>query len=106
MCRRFSTCCSAGTLLRRPRLRRLDPSVAPGTSVPSPGGLSYLEAAALFAGLAGRGQVVGMNVAEHYPSLDVNGITSLVIARLIAIWNGSLRLPVAGGAATLRSGQR
>ena len=67
----------------------LDPSVAPGTSVPSPGGLSYQEAADLFAGLAGRGRVVGMNVAEHYPSLDVNGITSLVIARLIAIWIGT-----------------
>jgi agmatinase len=77
-----------------------------GHERPLPGGLSYLDAAALFAGLAGRGQVVGMNVAEHYPSLDVNGITSLVIARLIAIWNGSLRLPVVGGAATLRSGQR
>jgi agmatinase len=67
----------------------LDPSVAPGTSVPSPGGLSYQEAADLFAGMVGRGWVVGMNVAEHYPSLDVNGIISLVIARLIAIWIGT-----------------
>ena len=67
----------------------LDPSVAPGTSVPSPGGLSYQEAADLLVGLARRGRVVGLNVAEHYPSLDVNGITSLVIARLIAIWIGT-----------------
>jgi agmatinase len=67
----------------------LDPSVAPGTSVPSPGGLLYQEAADLFVGLAQRGRIVGMNVAEHYPALDVNGITSLVIARLIAIWIGT-----------------
>ena len=67
----------------------LDPSVAPGTSAPSPGGLSYHEAADLFVGLARRGKVVGMNVAEHYPSFDINGITSLVIARLIAIWIGT-----------------
>ena len=30
-----------------------------------------------------------MNAAEHYPSLDVNGITSLVIARLMALWIGT-----------------
>ena len=67
----------------------LDPSVAPGTSVPSPGGLSFEEAADLLIGLAQRGRIVGMNVAEHYPALDWNGITSLVIARLIAIWIGT-----------------
>lgn len=67
----------------------LDPSVAPGTSVPSPGGLSFEQAADLLVGLAQRGRIVGMNVAEHYPALDWNGITSLVIARLIAIWIGT-----------------
>ena len=61
----------------------VDPSVMPGTSAPLPGGLSFDEAADLLTGLARRGTVVGINFAEHYPSLDVNGITALAIVRLI-----------------------
>jgi len=67
----------------------LDPAVAPGTSVPSPGGLAFREAADLITGLAHRGRIVGMNVVEHHPALDVNGITGIVIARLIALWIGT-----------------
>jgi agmatinase len=61
----------------------MDPSVMPGTSVPVPGGLSFDEAADLLTGLARRGRVVGINFAEHFPSLDANGITALAIVRLI-----------------------
>ena len=61
----------------------VDPAVMPGTSAPLPGGLSFYHAAGLLAGLAQRGRVVGINFAEHYPSLDVNGITALAIVRLI-----------------------
>jgi agmatinase len=60
----------------------MDPAVMPGTSAPLPGGLAFDEAADLLTGLARRGQVVGINFAEHYPSLDVNGITALAITRL------------------------
>jgi agmatinase len=60
----------------------MDPAVMPGTSAPLPGGLAFDEAADLVTGLARRGQVVGINFAEHYPSLDVNGITALAITRL------------------------
>jgi agmatinase len=60
----------------------MDPAVMPGTSAPLPGGLSFDEAADLVTGLARRGQVVGINFAEHYPSFDVNGITALAITRL------------------------
>lgn len=61
----------------------LDPAVMPGTSAPVPGGLSYDEVAALFRGLGQRGRVAGFNLAEHYPALDVNGITALTAVRLI-----------------------
>jgi agmatinase len=67
----------------------LDPSVAPGTSAPLPGGLDFIDAQDIMAGLAEHHDLVGMNIAEHYPSLDVNGITSLVITRLIATWIGT-----------------
>ena len=67
----------------------MDPSVAPGTSAPLPGGLDFIEAQDIFIELARHHEIVGMNLAEHYPSLDVNGITSLVITRLIASWIGT-----------------
>ena len=61
----------------------LDPAVMPGTSAPVPGGLSYDDVATLFRALGKRGRVIGFNLAEHYPSLDVNGITALTAVRLI-----------------------
>ena len=61
----------------------LDPAVMPGTSAPVPGGLSYDDVAVLFRELGKRGCVVGFNIAEHYPALDVNGITALTEVRLI-----------------------
>jgi agmatinase len=61
----------------------MDPAVMPGTSAPLPGGLAFYEAADLITGLARRGRVMGISFAEHYPSLDVNGITALAIVRLI-----------------------
>lgn len=66
----------------------LDPSVTPGTSAPLPGGLDFIEVQDIIFGLCRDHEIVGFNVAEHYPSLDVNGITSLVITRLIANWIG------------------
>ncbi|MEE8273966.1 MAG: agmatinase [Alphaproteobacteria bacterium] len=68
----------------------LDPSVAPGTSAPMPGGLSFDAAAELLRGLARRGRVVGMDVTEHFPSLDLHGITSLAITRLIVNLMGEM----------------
>jgi agmatinase len=61
----------------------MDPSVMPGTSAPMPGGLAYDTAVELIHGLARQGSIAGINFAEHYPELDVNGITSLAIVRLI-----------------------
>ena len=69
----------------------MDPAVMPGTSAPLPGGLSFDEAADLLIGLARRGEVVGINFAEHYPSLDVNGITALAITRLVVNLLGAMQ---------------
>jgi agmatinase len=67
-----------------------DPSVMPGTSCPMPGGLSYWEGADIIAGVAEKCDVVGMDYAEHFPSLDLHGITSLALARLIATLIGTV----------------
>jgi agmatinase len=68
----------------------LDPSVMPGTSCPMPGGLSFNEVADIIQGLARRGNVVGMDVAEYFPSLDIQRVTALVIMRLIVILIGTI----------------
>lgn len=61
----------------------LDPSVAPAVSGISPGGLSYDEAGDVLGGLAARCRVVGAAFTELVPSLDVNGISALVVVRLV-----------------------
>ena len=68
----------------------LDPSVMPGTSCPMPGGLSFYEVADIIQGLAHRGKVLGMDVAEYFPALDVQRVTALAIMRLIVILIGTI----------------
>jgi agmatinase len=69
----------------------MDPAVMPGTSAPLPGGLVFDEAADLLTGLARRGRIAGINVAEHYPSLDVNGITAVATTRLLVNLMGAVQ---------------
>jgi agmatinase len=61
----------------------LDPSVAPAVSGASPGGLSYDEAGDLLGGVTDRCRVVGATFTELVPALDVNGISALVVVRLV-----------------------
>jgi agmatinase len=58
----------------------LDSSVAPGHSLPEPGGLSYRELRALLAAVAHRGRVIGFDVVELNPALDPSGATARVAA--------------------------
>jgi len=60
----------------------LDPSVAPGTGTPSPGGFVYDEVNELLEGIAKRGQVIGFDVVEVAPPYDPAGMTGQVGARL------------------------
>ena len=61
----------------------LDPSVAPAVSGLSPGGLSYDEVGDLIGGVAARGKVVGAAFTELVPALDVNGVSAMVLVRLV-----------------------
>lgn len=63
----------------------LDPSFAPGTGTPVPGGLSSAQAIAIFKGLAGM-NFVGMDVVEVAPAYDVAEITALAAAHLAHEW--------------------
>jgi agmatinase len=61
----------------------LDPSVAPGTGYPEPGGLTFRQVAGLIDTIGLRGLLAGVDVTEIYPSRDVRGLTALVVLRLL-----------------------
>ena len=63
----------------------LDPSFAPGTGTPVPGGLSSAQAIAILKGLAGI-RFVGMDIVEVAPAYDVSEITALTAAHLAHEW--------------------
>ncbi len=60
----------------------LDPSVAPGTGTPIPGGLTYHQAASIIRKLVAV-NFVGMDVVEVSPPYDHAEITSLAAAALV-----------------------
>lgn len=59
----------------------LDPSAFPAVSAQAPGGLSYVEASDLLAGVGTR--VAGAAFTEFVPDIDQNELSALVLARLI-----------------------
>lgn len=69
----------------------IDPSAAPGTGTPEPGGLSVSE---IFDSLALMNEmtVVGFDIVEVSPPLDVNNITSALAAKIarecLIMWGG------------------
>ena len=62
----------------------LDPSIAPGTGVPVPGGLNYREGLMLMEEMCSLGLVKSMEVVEVNPILDVRNQTALMAVNLIA----------------------
>jgi agmatinase len=60
----------------------LDPSIAPGTGTPEPGGLSYLQMRELITALPKKHNIIGFDLVEVNPLFDPADITSQVAARL------------------------
>jgi agmatinase len=58
----------------------LDSSIAPGHSLPEPGGLGYRELRAILVEVARRGRVIGFDVVELNPALDPSGATARIAA--------------------------
>jgi agmatinase len=56
--------------------------LAPGVLSPGFGGLTYYEASNLLRGVARKGKIVGYDIVEIVPSVDVANLTSQVCARL------------------------
>jgi len=61
----------------------LDPAAAPGTEIPSPGGLTTRDALDFLATLAAGADLVGLDVTEVAPPVDHNDITSLAALKII-----------------------
>src|SRR5437868_13674966 len=65
----------------------LDPAFAPGTEIPSSGGLSSREALDLVRGATARSRVVGLDVVEVSPPFDNGDITTFAALKLIfEVW--------------------
>jgi agmatinase len=67
----------------------LDPSCAPGTLWPAPGGLWFWQLARLVRAVASRCELAGMDVCEFVPARDPQGHTALAAARLLMIAAGA-----------------
>jgi agmatinase len=61
----------------------MDPAEAPAVAAPMPGGVTFLQARKLIHGLVKKGRVVGMDVVEITPKVDVNQMTCITAGRLI-----------------------
>lgn len=58
----------------------LDSSIAPGHSLPEPGGISYRQLRGILDAVTRRGRVIGFDVVELNPSLDPSGASARVAA--------------------------
>lgn len=61
----------------------LDPSIAPGTGTPEPGGFSYYEAKAILRAVCDRVNVVGIDLVEVNPLYDPSASTAIHGCRLL-----------------------
>lgn len=72
----------------------LDPSAAPATLWPAPGGLWYWQVSRLVRGVLSRSALAGIDICELAPTRDIRGQTALAAARLLMLAAGaSLRRP-------------
>ena len=71
----------------------LDPTVFPAVAMPTPGGLDYEDMLALMHGLAKRGTIAGLVLAEYVPERDDAARScALLVARLALTAMGLMRL--------------
>jgi agmatinase len=61
----------------------LDPAFAPGTEIPSPGGLTTRQALEVLHAVAGVATFVGLDLVEVSPPFDNGNITSLAALKVI-----------------------
>jgi agmatinase len=68
----------------------LDPSFAPGTGTPEPGGLSYLQIKEILTKIPKKGKIIGFDVVEVNPLFDVSEMTSHLASRIVFDFLGAV----------------
>jgi agmatinase len=68
----------------------LDPSVVPGVTGFSPGGLSYTDIVELLNGIAARAPIIGFNLVEFVPENDIGALGVRTVCRLAMLGAGLL----------------
>ena len=68
----------------------LDPSIAPGTGSPTVDGLLYYEVINLLKGITKKSNVVGFDIVEVNPMVDLSGQTCLLATTLILEFLGMI----------------
>ena len=71
----------------------MDPGVAPGVSVPAPGGLFPLDLIYMIKKLSENLQIVGMDIVELCPDYDLNQNTANHASRILMEMISSIKLP-------------
>lgn len=70
----------------------VDPAVFPAVAMPTPGGLTYEDCLDLLHGLAARGTIVGLIIAEYVPDRDgPHRLSAQIAARLVTVAIGLMR---------------
>jgi agmatinase len=65
----------------------LDPAFAPGTEIPSAGGLTSRQAIELLRGATERSRLIGLDVVEVSPPFDTSDITTFAALKMIfEVW--------------------
>lgn len=67
----------------------IDPTIMPGVMAQSPGGLTWVQIRALIHGLTKKGRVLGMDLVEVAPILDVGNTTLIHAERLLCNFIGA-----------------
>jgi agmatinase len=76
----------------------LDPAFAPGTEIPSSGGMSTREALDLLRAATEHSEIVGIDVVEVSPPFDNGDITIFAALKLIfEVWGMALILSRSAG---------
>ena len=61
----------------------LDPAFAPGTEIPSAGGLTTRQALEVLHAVAGEARLVGLDLVELSPPFDNGNISALAALKII-----------------------
>lgn len=80
----------AGALYVSIDLDVLDAAIAPGHSLPEPGGIDYRTLCRVLAAVARRGRVIGFDVVELNPERDPSGVTARVAAWTVTHFLGEI----------------